>query len=645
VVLVQSPPVEDSRAGTPAGPGPRQGADPGRAALAALAAAATPVAIAGSDLRLVSVNGAFLRLWGLARAEDVVGRLVTELWAEPGAAEAAAEAIVREGRWAGEIVARCADGRRARISASAQPFEVDGAARVVLTFCDETGLREGTEELLLAQRMAHVGYWSYDVAARALRWSDETYAIMSARRDEFDGSFECFLGMLHRDDAGMLQRVFERMLADPATASFDFRVVRPGKEERVLQSLAEPVHDGAGRLVEVRGIVQDVTARVNLERQLRQSQKMEAVGSLAGGIAHDFNNLLTVILSLGSDAAEALPAGSQVREDIEEIVTTARRAEGLTRQILAFARKQVSEPVDLDVNATISRATRLLERLIGEHIAVKLSLAPGIPHVHVDPRQLEQVLMNLAVNARDAMTSGGTLAISTFSLPPLPSARHGRVELVVRDTGTGMDAETKARAFDPFFSTKGPGRGTGLGLAVVHGIVQQCGGSVSIDSTRGRGTAVRIVLPAAPAASAAAPADEALRPALAPEGRTILLVEDDETVRRVAARSLERAGYRVLAVGDGEDALRMAAATPHIDVLVTDVVMPGMSGPRLADHLRAARPRLPVLFMSGFSRDLPESLQPPAGSLLQKPFTPERLAARVAETLAAAKPAAPQPVS
>jgi signal transduction histidine kinase len=629
--------VEHSRAGTAAAPDAARGGPPERAVAEALAAAGTPVAIAGADLRISWVNAELLRLWGIARACDVLGHPVAELWGDACLAERVAEAIGREGRWTGELATRRADGRRARIAAAARRCEVDGIAHVVLTFCDETELRNGADELLLAQRMAHVGYWSYEVAAGRLRWSDETYAIMGVRRGEFDETFDTFVRMLHRDDAGLLRRTFDRMLADPETASLDFRVApRAGQEERVLQSVAEPVHDANGLLVEVRGIVQDVTARVNLERQLRQSQKMEAVGSLAGGIAHDFNNLLTVILSLGSDAAEALPDGSQVRADVEEIVATARRAEGLTRQILAFARKQVSEPVDLDVNATISRATRLLERLIGEHIAVKLSLAPGLPHVHADPRQLEQVLMNLAVNARDAMPSGGTLAISTFALPPLPTARHGRIELIVRDTGTGMDAETKARAFDPFFSTKGPGRGTGLGLAVVHGIVQQCGGTASLDSTQGRGTVVRIVLPAVAAPAAPSRPDETARPAVAAEGRTVLLVEDDETVRRVAARCLERAGYRVLAVGDGEDALRIAAATPGIDVLVTDVVMPGMSGPRLADHLRAARPGLPVLYMSGFSRDLPESLQPPPGSLLQKPFTPERLMARVAETLAGA---------
>jgi PAS domain S-box-containing protein len=603
-----------------------------RLAAAAFEASDAAIAIADDGLRLTTVNEAFLRLWAVSSAADVLGRPATELWADPSGAGHATAAILHVDRWSGEISVRRPDGRRSRVRVSAN--RLAGGGSRVLSFCDVTDLHEGQERLLRAQRMAHIGYWSYDVAAGRLRWSDETYTIMGVAPGDFAGTFQAFTAMLHADDAIVLERTFQRMLADKAPVTLDFRLVRAAREERVIQSVAEPVLDPAGRLVEIRGIVQDITARVRLEEQLRQSQKMEAVGSLAGGIAHDFNNILTVILGLGSDVAESLPAGSQVRADVEEIVMTARRAEGLTRQILAFARKQVSDPVDLDLNGTISGATKLLERLIGEHIAVRLSLAPGLPHVHADPRQLEQVLMNLAVNARDAMASGGTLAISTFSLPPLAGARHGRVELVVRDTGTGMDAETKARAFDPFFTTKGPGRGTGLGLAVVHGIIQQFGGTVSIDSTPGRGTAIRIVLPAGGPPASASAEETSPRAAPAAEGRTILLVEDEETVRRIASRCLERAGYRVLAVGDGEDALRIAAATPRIDLLLTDVVMPGMSGPRLADHLKAARPSLPVLFMSGFSRDLPESLAPPPGALLQKPFSPETLTARVAEALA-----------
>jgi PAS domain S-box-containing protein len=605
-------------------------------AVAALESSGTAIAIADASRCVTWVNGAFLRLWGYARAEEVLGHSTAEFWADPVAAEKAAAVFARDGRWEGELVARRADGRAATFRVSANRFGEPGGAgvRFIATFDDVTELKEAQEQLVRAQRMAHLGSWSLEVASQAVRWSSETYAILGVPQGGFGGTIAAFLSLVHPEDVAGVRGTLERAIAERAPASLDFRVAGVGREERSVHGEAEPVLDAEGRLVEVRGVVQDVTDRVRLEQQLRHAQKMEAVGSLAGGIAHDFNNILTVILSLGVDVSEALPPGSPVRADVEEIVATAKRAGGLTRQILAFARKQVSDPVDLDLNATISGATKLLERLIGEHIAVKLSLAPGLPHVHADPRQLEQVLMNLAVNARDAMAAGGTLAISTFFLPALEGARHGRVELVVRDSGRGMDAETLARAFDPFFTTKGPGKGTGLGLAVVHGIVQQCGGTASIDSAPGRGTAVRIVLPAgAPSTTRSAPA--AVRNVPVAPGRVVLLVEDEEPVRRVAARILERAGYRVLAVADGEDALRIAAATPRIDLLLTDVVMPGMSGTRLADHLRAARPSLPVLYMSGFSRDLPESLAPPPGTLLQKPFTPEVLAARVGEALAA----------
>jgi PAS domain S-box-containing protein len=501
----------------PAPPGP---GDPelARLAVAAVESSGTAVAILDAEIRILHVNAAALRLWGYERAEEVLGRQATEFWRDSEAASAAVAAVMRDGRWAGELVARRADGTHASVRVHSNRFSdpVSGAVRVISTF-------------------------------------------------------------------------------------------------------------------------DDVTERVRLEEQLRQAQKMEAVGALAGGVAHDFNNILTVILSLGAVMGDALPKDTQVRADLEELLATARRAEGLTRQILAFARRHVSDPVDLDLNATVAGATRLLERLIGEHIAVKLSLAPAIPCVHADPRLLEQILMNLAVNARDAMPGGGTLAISTFALPPTPGGA-GRVELVVRDTGKGMDAETRARAFEPFFTTKPPGRGTGLGLAVVHGIVQQCGGTVSLDSAVGRGTVIRIVLPtcAGPAAPVEAAAPTPL-PVPAP-GRTILLVEDEERVRRIAARCLERVGYRVLPVADGEDALRLAASAGRIDLLLTDVVMPGLSGPRLAEKLCSARPGLPVLFMTGFSGEPSETLAMPPGSLLRKPFTPETLVARVAAAVAGAAP-------
>jgi PAS domain S-box-containing protein len=458
---------------------------------------------------------------------------------------------------------------------------------------------------------AFLRMWRYERAAQVVGrpatafWADGAAAAAAAAAIARDGHWTGEVVARRADGAEANVRVFADRFHDPVTGV-----------QRVIATF------------------DDVTDRVRLEEQLRHAQKMEAVGALAGGIAHDFNNILTVILSVASVMRDAIPVDSPLRADVEEIVATARRAEGLTRQILAFARRQVSAPVELDLNGVVAGATKLLERLIGEHIAVRLALAPALPHVHADPRQLEQVLMNLAVNARDAMTGGGTLAISTFALPPVEGGPP-RVELLVRDTGAGMDAETRARAFEPFFTTKAPGRGTGLGLPVVQGVVQQCGGVVTLDSAPGRGTVVRIVLPGRSPGPKAAEAAPLVTPPPA-GGRTVLLVEDEERVRRIATRCLERAGYRVLAVADGEDALRLAVTTPRIDLVLTDVVMPGMSGPQVAEHLRAARPGVPVLFMSGFSQDLPDSLAPPPGSLLQKPFTPEVLVARVADAIAAA---------
>jgi two-component system cell cycle sensor histidine kinase/response regulator CckA len=622
----------------------RRAAEAHRLARAALDSSETAMAIGDAEARLVYVNSAFLRLWGYAREEHVVGRSALELWADPAAAVAFTEAIVRDGRWTGELVARRADGREATLNVHANLFSdpETGTIRVITTFQDLTDLRRAEERLLGAQRLARVGYWSIDLSTSKVTWGEETFRLFGISPDGFAGTQDAFLALVHPGDRPAIEAAISRMFDTDEPVSMDFRVVLPGGEERVVHSEAGSVRDAYGRAVELRGMVQDVTDRVRLEEQLRQSQKMEAVGALAGGIAHDFNNMLTVILSLGGVALDALAPWEPARADIEEIVATARRAESLTRQILAFARRQFTRPVALDLNATISGATRMIERLIGEHIVVRLELAPELPNVVADPRQLEQVLVNLAVNARDAMPGGGTLEVSTRRLAGHREACE-RIELVVRDSGAGMDAETRARAFDPFFTTKPPGHGTGLGLAVVHGIVQQCGGSVRLESSPGRGTAAVIELPvAAPGTPApAAPAGRRGRGPVA--GRTILLVEDEAAVRGVAVRCLEGAGYRVVPADGGEAALRLAAHAPAIDLLLTDVVMPGMGGAELAERLRAARPGLRVLFMSGFSASLPEALAPTGGSLVSKPFTPAVLLARVAEAIEGAAPPAADP--
>jgi PAS domain S-box-containing protein len=379
--------------------------------------------------------------------------------------------------------------------------------------------------------------------------------------------------------------------------------------------------------------VEDVTERRRLEDRLRQGQKMEAVGQLAGGIAHDFNNLLTAIVGYATLLDRALAPSDELHEEVHEIIGAARRAANLTQQLLAFSRKQVLRPAVLDVNVVVRDMERILHRTIGEHIALVTALEPRLAPVRADASQLEQVIMNLVVNARDAMPGGGRVTIETSNVPLETELAGAFVQLAVSDTGTGMSAEVKAHLFEPFFTTKEVGKGTGLGLATVYGIVHQSGGFIAVDSEPGQGTRFRILLPRAEApAPESAPA--ALEPAAAGSG-TVLLVEDEAGVRHLARDVLRRYGYRVLEAGEGGEALSLAAAHEGaIDLLLTDVVMPGMSGAELAERFRALRPEARVLYASGYADDAVISHGVTGGvPFLQKPFEPDELVRRVRELL------------
>ena len=379
-----------------------------------------------------------------------------------------------------------------------------------------------------------------------------------------------------------------------------------------------------------------------LEEQLLHAQRLESVGRLAGGIAHDFNNLLTVISGNAEFALASLEPGSPARSDILQIDEAARRAAQLTGQLLAFSRKQVLAPRVLQLNDTVESMSAMLRRLIGEDVVLELRLAPDLPHVRADPGQLEQVIVNLAVNARDAMPSGGQLTIETAAAdmhetdaPEHAAATPGpHVVLTLTDTGTGMDAATKAAIFEPFFTTKPVGKGTGLGLATVYGIVRQSGGNVLVHSEPGHGTSFRIFLPPvdAPIEPMRSPATAELRGGT----ETLLLAEDEPGVRALAIRILERGGYGVLAADGGRAALELASQHQGmIDLVVTDVVMPGMSGRELHESLEAQRPGLPVLYLSGHVElaTAHHGGLETGTSLLQKPFSPEALLRKVREVL------------
>jgi two-component system cell cycle sensor histidine kinase/response regulator CckA len=411
-----------------------------------------------------------------------------------------------------------------------------------------------------------------------------------------------------------------------------------GREIPIEVSFAEY---GTGDDRRFTGVVRDVRRRRDLEEQLRQAQKMEALGQLAGGVAHDFNNILTAVYGFTDLVRGELPERDDRHEQLGYVIDAATRGRDLVAQLLAFGRRQMLNPELLDLNEVVASVEPMLRRLIGEHIEMTTKMGAAISPIEADRTQLGQVLLNLAVNARDAMPHGGRLTIETgaVELSADYAAEHAGVEpgrhtmLAVSDTGVGMDAATRSRIFEPFFTTKPIGQGTGLGLATVHGIVEQSGGKVWVYSEPNQGTTFKVYFPAVPESAASTVVSKP--PVPRGTSQLVLVTEDEESIRELARRSLERLGYRVVAAADPEEALEIVARTP-IAVLVTDVVMPGRSGIELATEMRAGNGRLPVVFMSGYATGIIEQ----QGGLdtddvyLAKPFSPDDLGRAVARALA-----------
>jgi two-component system, cell cycle sensor histidine kinase and response regulator CckA len=456
-------------------------------------------------------------------------------------------------------------------------------------------------------------------------------------------------------DTSMLEQVHpeDRQLVESATheaqtrgtgRSIAYRMRHKDGNWRTVESTASPVLNAQGKVEKLVIVNRDVSERRHLEEQFRQAQKMEAVGRLSGGVAHDFNNLLGVMIGYSEFLQERMEPSNPLRGSVDEILKAGKRAAMLTRQLLAFSRQQVLDPKVLDLNFAVGDMEKLLRRLIGEDVQLTTVLSPDLGRVKADQGQLEQVLLNLAVNARDAMPQGGKLIIQTENMVmdeefvrryPYPVQPGPYVCLKVTDTGIGMDGETKARAFEPFFTTKEKGKGTGLGLSTVYGVVKQSGGYIEIESSLGVGTTFRIYLPRV---------DEPLtveRPAFDPaasyEGtETILLAEDESSLRNLTRDTLELCGYKVLAASDGVEALKMSDSySATIDLVLTDVVMPEMGGRGLAEKLLGRRPDIKVVFMSGYTGQSIGTPGPiaPNSAFLAKPFTRETLTRRIREVL------------
>ncbi|HEX7061252.1 MAG TPA: response regulator [Woeseiaceae bacterium] len=535
-------------------------------------------------------------------------------------------------------------GQLGRLNAAVQRELAEAAARRKGREAEAAKARE-QRRLAVALQATGAGVFEYSVPEGEEAYFNERFGeILGLGPDEIPRPprfRDWFFEQVHPEDRDAAIAMRERFISGEShDFAAEFRIRHEdGGWRHVTCHAAASARTPDGRVAALIGVLVDRTEEKRLEEQFRQAQKMEAIGRLAGGIAHDFNNLLTVISNFGEFVLERLRPGSGEHDDMQEVLKAARRAEKLTSQLLAYSRKRPVAATVLNVNGLVEDVDKMLRRLMGDGIEFRTDLAPDLWNVKIDAGGLEQVLVNLAVNARDAMPDGGRLAIETRNVHvgdefrtargrDVPAGRY--VAISVSDTGVGMDEETKARLFEPFFTTKEPGRGTGLGLATCYGIVKQAGGFVWVYSEPGHGTTFRVLLP-----QEAAEAEAEREPTQVDKLRgneTLLVVEDEEPVRSLVVRLLSMLGYRILEAGDAAEALALAQSFGKpIEAVLTDIVMPEMNGPELVQRLKEIHPDIKPVYMSGYTRgaiQVDETIV-----LVQKPFAPNDLARKVRETL------------
>jgi two-component system cell cycle sensor histidine kinase/response regulator CckA len=505
----------------------------------------------------------------------------------------------------------------------------------------EESLLQSTKEINDLYNHAPCGYHSLDAEGKFIRINDTELAWLGYERDEILG--RRFSEVLVPEFVKSFNENYKLFMQQGFIRDLEFNMLR--KDGSVLSVMlnASALRDPDGKFIMSRSIVFDTTERKKFEEQLRQAQKIDAIGQLAGGVAHDFNNLLTVIIGHSMLALERMHPPADIRSALSEIQKTGERAAQLTRQLLAFSRRQMLEPKVIDMNAVLLEMDAMLKRLVPANITLSTNVEPRLSRVFADEGQLSQVVMNLVINARDAIPTNGKIVIETanVTLDDAYCRTHAgvkpgpHVRLAVSDTGTGMSDEVKARIFEPFFTTKETGKGTGLGLSTVYGIVKQSGGSIEVYSELGKGTTFKIYLPKADGEPTPSLSSQVL-PAVAAGGEVILLVEDDPAVRELIAEILRLNQYTVLSASNGKQALEVAGAyTGVIHLLLTDMVMPEMSGPELAEKMQTLRPAMHVLCMSGYTERaiVNNGMLAPYMHFLHKPFTPASVSRKIREIL------------
>ncbi|HEU4474893.1 MAG TPA: ATP-binding protein, partial [Gemmatimonadales bacterium] len=516
-------------------------------------------------------------------------------------------------------------------------------------------LQQSEERLHLALDSARMGTWYWSVEHNTLTWDENLGRLYGLGPGDAVSSYEQFIARVHPEDREFVSRSVQHALETGESLDYEFRILLPDGRVRWIADLGRVGGDLDGKPRYLTGVCLDVTERHASEDRLRQSHRMESVGRLAGGVAHESNNQMSVVLGAASFILRRSDLPQAVRNDVEHIRKAAERTSAVTAQLLAFSRRQILRPTVIDLNALVSNWETVLRRTMGEDCTLILRPGDRVPPIRADAGRLEQVLLNLTLNARDAMPKGGTLTVETFianlsedyarARPGVMVRPGAYAVLAVTDTGHGMDRETLSHVFEPFFTTKSVGEGTGLGLSTVYGIVKQSDGYVWAYSEPGRGSTFKVYLPVAGPEEAITPAPASI-PVRAGKGEWVLLVEDDEGVREVARRALEEGGYRVLQAANGADALALLSGADHrIGLVLTDVVMPGMSGRELADRIAELLPGTPVLFTSGYTDGdiVRRGLLDPGAAFVQKPFGPETILRLVRERMEGASlPSRPQ---